>query len=227
MTHFYQGTTLEWRANKQYYGGVGILSMPIASKLDRIVESCEQNSISIQLVLQHHGQFSTNVNPNWSDNPYNIIYAASDGGFLNQALAIADLYLDDGVIMFERNNRGLDQTYRAGAGEIGETIPMVVLVNASSASASEIVAGALKDNGRAVVIGETTFGKGSVQQPNELSNGAELRVTIARWYTPDNQTIDGQGIDPNIVVESPVDLDLGSENDTQLQRALEYLETGQ
>ncbi len=83
MTHFYQGTTLEWRSNKQYYDGVGILSMPIAWRLDRIVESCEQNGISIQLALQHHGQFSTTTNPNWNDNPYNVIHATSDGGFLD------------------------------------------------------------------------------------------------------------------------------------------------
>lgn len=82
MTHFYQGTVLEWRTNKQYYGGVGVLSMPIAWKLDRMIESCEQNGISIQLALQHHGQFSSAVNPNWDDNPYNIIHAATDGGFL-------------------------------------------------------------------------------------------------------------------------------------------------
>ena len=83
MTHFYQGTTLEWRSNKQYYGGVGVLSLQIACKLDRIIELAEENGIGIQLVLQHHGQFSTNVNPNWNDNPYNIIHAATDGGFLS------------------------------------------------------------------------------------------------------------------------------------------------
>ncbi len=82
MTHFYQGTSLEWRSNKRYYDGVGVLSLPIAYKLDRIIEFAEENGIGIQLVLQHHGQFSTNVNPNWDDNPYNIIHAATDGGFL-------------------------------------------------------------------------------------------------------------------------------------------------
>ncbi|MGD2094052.1 MAG: DUF5060 domain-containing protein [Phycisphaerales bacterium] len=85
MTHFYQGTTLEWRSSKQYYDGVGVISLPIAWRLDRIVESCEQNGISIQLCLQHHGQFSTTTNPNWDDNPYNIIHAATDGGFLENA----------------------------------------------------------------------------------------------------------------------------------------------
>ncbi len=80
MTHFFQGTSLEWNANQEYYDGVGVLSMPIAWKLDRIIESCEQNGISMQLVLQHHGQFSTNVNSNWDDNPYNDDLP---GGFLD------------------------------------------------------------------------------------------------------------------------------------------------
>lgn len=82
MTHFWQGTTLEWRSNKTYYNGVGNLSMPIAWRLDRIIESCEQNDVSIQLVLQHHGQFSTSTNANWDDNPYNSAFPA-DGGFLD------------------------------------------------------------------------------------------------------------------------------------------------
>jgi hypothetical protein len=100
MTHFYQGTTLEWRSNKQYYDGVGKLSMPIAWRLDRIVESCEQNGISIQLALQHHGQFSTTTNPNWNDNPYNITHAATDGGFLQKP---DDFFTDHEAIRLTKN----------------------------------------------------------------------------------------------------------------------------
>ena len=100
MTHFYQGTTLEWRANKKYYGGVGVLSMPIAWRLDRIVESCEQNGIAIQLALQHHGQFSTTTNPNWNDNPYNITHAATDGGFLEKP---DDFFTDTEAIRLTKN----------------------------------------------------------------------------------------------------------------------------
>ena len=100
MTHFYQGTTLEWRANKRYYGGVGALSMPIAWRLDRIIESCEQNRIAIQLALQHHGQFSTTTNPNWNDNPYNIIHAATDGGFLEKP---DDFFTNDEAIRLTKN----------------------------------------------------------------------------------------------------------------------------
>ena len=123
--------------------------------------------------------------------------------------------------MYERNNNGLAETFTSDDGDVGESLPLVVLVNPGSASASEIVAGAIQDNERGILIGETTFGKGSVQQVNTLSDGAELRVTIARWYTPANNSIDKAGITPDIEVESP--LDLGGEDDTQLQRALEYL----
>lgn len=100
MTHFYQGTTLEWSDNKLYYDGVGVLSLPIAWRLDRIIESCEQNGIAIQLVLQHHGQFSTTTNPNWNENPYNIIYAAADGGFLEKP---DDFFTDDEAIRLTKN----------------------------------------------------------------------------------------------------------------------------
>ena len=102
---------------------------------------------------------------------------------------------------------------------------MVVLVNGGSASASEIVAGALQDHGRAVLIGEKTFGKGSVQWPHELSNGAELRVTMARWFTPNDRAIHGEGLEPDIVVELTAE-DVEADLDPQLERAVEYLLTG-
>ncbi len=147
------------------------------------------------------------------------------GGYLDQSIAVADAFLPDGVALFERNIRGLDETFRTLDGDLAEEIPLVVLVNSGSASASEIVAGAIQDRGRAVLVGETTFGKGSVQQIHPLSDGSELRVTIARWYTPNNKTIDGEGIVPDIEVETPEDL--GGPEDGQLMRAIEYLLTGQ
>jgi carboxyl-terminal processing protease len=147
------------------------------------------------------------------------------GGYLDQSIAVADAFLPDGVALFERNIRGLDETFRTLDGDLAEEIPLVVLVNSGSASASEIVAGAIQDRNRAVLVGETTFGKGSVQQIHPLSDGSELRVTIARWYTPNNKTIDGEGIAPDIEVETPEDL--GGPEDGQLMRAIEYLLTGQ
>jgi carboxyl-terminal processing protease len=147
------------------------------------------------------------------------------GGFLDESIAIGDLFLDDGVVLFERNADGLDRTFGSDDGDIGEAIPLVVLVNGGSASASEIVAGAIQDTGRGILIGTTTFGKGSVQTVHELSDGSELRVTIARWYTPADHSIDKEGITPDIEVEFP--LDTPEDEDPQLDRAIEYLLTGE
>ncbi len=147
------------------------------------------------------------------------------GGFLDQSVAVSDIFLPESVVLFERNRYGLDHTFRADDGDAAETIPLVVLVNEASASASEIVAGAVQDNGRGVIIGAVTFGKGSVQTIATLSDGAELRVTIARWYTPANNTIDKEGITPDIEVETP--LEFGGEDDGQLQRAIEFILNGE
>ncbi len=160
-------------------------------------------------------------------NPVGLILDLRDnpGGFLDQSVAVADIFLPQSTVLHERNIRGLDETFSADDGDMAETIPLVVLINAGSASASEIVAGAIQDNGRGVLIGETSFGKGSVQQIYSLSDGSELRVTIARWYTPSEKTIDKEGITPDIVVETPPDL--GEEDDPQIQRALDFLLNGQ
>lgn len=148
------------------------------------------------------------------------------GGFLDQSVAVADLFLPQSVVLIERNNKGLEEIFRADSGDEAESLPLVVLVNAGSASASEIVAGALQDNGRSILIGETTFGKGSVQQLHTLSDGSLLRVTIARWYTPNNNSISEAGVVPDIEALSPDTFTFGDEDDTQLQRAIEYLQTG-
>lgn len=148
------------------------------------------------------------------------------GGLLDQTVSIADYFLPEGVVLYERSSTfDLDQVHRSASGDAGEEIPLVVLVNAASASASEIVAGAVQDRDRGILIGETTFGKGSVQVTHTLSDDSELRVTIARWYTPNNQSIDGNGIAPDIEVPTPTEL--GGEGDPQLQRAIEYLLTGE
>lgn len=160
-----------------------------------------------------------------AQNPIGIVLDLRDngGGYLNEAINIGDLFLPAGTILLERNIRGLDETFSGDSGDIGENLSLVVLVNKGSASASEIVAGAIQDSGRGIILGETTFGKGSVQQVHTLSNGAELRVTIARWFTPNNHSIDGEGITPDVVVETPADL--GGDSDTQLQQAIEYILT--
>ncbi len=163
----------------------------------------------------------------FAENPQGLILDLRNnpGGFLNESIAIGDIFLGEGVVLFERNAAGLDRTFPSDNGDIAENIPLVVLINGGSASASEIVAGAIQDTGRGVLIGTTSFGKGSVQTVQQLSDGSELRVTIARWYTPNNNTIDGEGITPDIEVEFPIDTPEGV--DTQLDRAIEFLLTGE
>jgi carboxyl-terminal processing protease len=136
-------------------------------------------------------------------------------------VAVADLFLPEGIVLYQRNRNGEEEIFRSQNGDIAENIPLIVLVNPGSASASEIVAGAIQDHGRGIILGEVTFGKGSVQNTLTLSDGSELRVTIARWYTPDNNTIDGQGITPD--VEVPLEGDFGTETDSQIQQAIEIL----
>jgi len=147
------------------------------------------------------------------------------GGYLNESISVADQFLPAGVVLYERGN-DLSRTFESTDDGLADDIPLVVLINGGSASASEIVAGAIQDRGRALLIGETSFGKGSVQQTHTLSNGAELRVTIARWYTPNEQPIHGNGLTPDIEVPYTEE-DAANDVDPQLDRAIEYLLTGE
>lgn len=149
------------------------------------------------------------------------------GGFLDQCALVGDIFLPEGVLLYERNKNGLDNTFYTYDGDQAEEIPLVVLINGGSASASEIVAGAIQDRQRGILIGEVSFGKGSVQNINPLSDGSELRVTIARWFTPNDNSIDKEGITPDIVLEMAPDVDFGSDDDIQLNRAVDYLLNGE
>lgn len=162
-----------------------------------------------------------------AQNPRGLILDLRDnpGGFLDQAIQVADLFLDEGVVAYERTRDGEERVFRSKSGDPGEKIPVVVLVNAGSASASEIVAGALQDRGRARLVGERTFGKGSVQLSHTLSDGSELRVTIARWFTPKNRAIHGQGLNPDIEVRVDPNRSAGG-GDPQLEKAVEVLLQG-
>ena len=123
------------------------------------------------------------------------------GGLLNQAVSLADIFLDEGLIVYTRGrNKEQDLTYEAHKERLSLSCPLVVLVNEGSASASEIVAGALQDHHRAVLVGTKTFGKGSVQTIIPLRNGAGLRMTTARYYTPKGRSIQATGIIPDVEV---------------------------
>ncbi len=162
------------------------------------------------------------------ENAKGIIFDLRDnpGGYLHIAIGVASQFLPKGkVVLIERWKDGREKVYKAEGGGLATDIPLVVLVNRGSASASEIVAGALQDHKRAVLIGERTFGKGSVQQPFDLEDGSELRVTIAHWLTPNGREIHMKGIEPDIKVEV-TEQDKEAGRDPVLERALEYFRTG-
>jgi len=163
-----------------------------------------------------------------AQDPQAIIFdlRGNPGGWLDQAVGVADLFLDDGAILIERWSDGREQSFEARPGDVGEDVPLVVLVNGGSASAAEIVAGALQDRERAVLIGELTFGKGSVQRPFTLSDGSELRVTAALWFTPNDRAIHGDGLAPDIEVSWPEE-EVEPDVDPQLERAVEYILSGE
>ena len=147
------------------------------------------------------------------------------GGLLAAVIDVADLFLDGGQVLYEIDAQGNRNDHNASAGGDATSIPMVVLVNQYSASASEILAGAIKVNGRASVLGETTFGKGSVNITRELSDGSAIYFTIRRWYLPDGTQIEGQGVTPNVEIATDVQaLPVALEEDAALRKAIEILE---
>lgn len=139
------------------------------------------------------------------------------GGSLTSAIDVADIFLDKGPIVFVDYRTAKDEAFYAHPPALG--LPLVVLVNENSASASEILAGAIKDNGAGTLVGRRTFGKGVIQVLYGLEDGAGLKLTTGRYLTPSRHDLNGRGIEPDIVVNQPAD---GSE-DRQLQKAVEIL----
>jgi len=125
------------------------------------------------------------------------------GGLLDQAVAVSDAFLDKGEIVSTRGRRSDDaQRYNARPGDVAQGLPVAILINGGSASASEIVAGALQDHHRAILMGTRSFGKGSVQTIIPLAGHGAMRLTTARYYTPSGRSIQAKGIDPDIIVEA-------------------------
>ncbi len=145
------------------------------------------------------------------------------GGYLEAAVNIAGWFLKSGdVAAIEDFGNGQKTEYHSrGNGSLGD-LPVIVLVNQGSASASEILAGALRDDKGSKLVGQKTFGKGSVQQLDNLANGASLKITIAKWLTPSGQSIMNEGLEPDVKVEITDD-DVSNSRDPQLDKALEML----
>jgi carboxyl-terminal processing protease len=157
------------------------------------------------------------------DKPKGIILDLRNnpGGLLDVAVNLTGEFIGKEVVVKERDAAGNERSDSADREARLPNTPLVVLVNGGSASASEIVAGALQDAKRAKVVGTKTFGKGSVQTLDPLPDGSQLKLTVARWFTPLGRTIDGTGITPDIIVEDPTKT--GDENDAQLQRAIKLI----
>jgi carboxyl-terminal processing protease len=163
------------------------------------------------------------------------------GGVLDAAVEVSDAFLEDGLIV-TANGRGHDATFRhqAHSGDLIDGIELIVMVNGGSASASEIVAGAVQDHGRATIVGSQTFGKGSVQTVMPLSNGRAIKLTTSYYYTPSGDSIHGQGITPDIILDGGglEDMLAGTrqhhtesgaallQRDVELRQALEVLKSG-
>lgn len=145
------------------------------------------------------------------------------GGLRDAAVEVADHFLDEGPVLYLQSQDEGERAFSSTADTIASTEPLVVLIDGGTASASEIVAGALKDRGRAALIGSKTFGKGSVQLVFDLSDGSSVHVTSARWLTPNRVQIDQTGLDPDISVEiTQEDVDNG--RDPVLEEAIGYLQ---
>jgi carboxyl-terminal processing protease len=147
---------------------------------------------------------------------------SNPGGYMDPAINAADMFLRDGMIVSSRGRvTGATKEYTAD-GEVEWDLPVIILVNRGSASSSEIFAAALRENERCTLVGETTFGKGSIQKIFRQPDGTGLRLTIARYYTPSGASIDDEGITPDELVKNPV---IGEE-DLQLEKALELAQAG-
>jgi len=148
----------------------------------------------------------------------------NSGGLMQTAIDAASQFLSDGVVLYEQRRDQEEKSYPVQGGGKATDIPLVVLVNAGTASASEIVAGAIQDSDRGVLIGENTFGKGSVQLVYDLSDQSSLHVTVAQWFTPNRHEITGSGLTPDIVVPFTEE-DRAQGKDPQLDRAIAYFNT--
>lgn len=166
-------------------------------------------------------EFGSILNNNRNKKGFIIDLRSNPGGLLTNAIYISDMFLDGGTIVSTVDRDGYKETQRASSGVYTKK-PVVVLINKGSASASEIFSGAMKDNHRAVIIGEQSFGKGLVQEINKLPYEAGINITIQKYLTPNGTDINKKGITPDIIVKLTEE-DVKNKNDLQLKKAVEVL----
>ena len=214
-------------------------------EIDLVRDRIELNPVYAELRPQSNGkkiaylrlsQFNANATAemahaiarleNQGADSYILDLRNNPGGLLQAGIDIAKLWVDEGTIVYTVNRQGTMGSFEA-MGDALTKDPLVVLVNQGTASASEILAGALKDNGRAIILGEKTFGKGLIQSLFDLSDGAGLAVTVAKYETPSHKDINKLGIVPDQVVPlDPITLDqIGTPSDRQYQAAIDAIES--
>ncbi len=190
------------------------------------------------VVYMRVSQFGDRTNDEWIEN-VNEVYGKiqkdnsvrgvildvrnNPGGYLTDAVFIASEFIDSGVIVRQEDGAGQEVAMSVSRKGLLLDVPLVVLINKGSASASEIVSGALRDHNRAILIGEKSFGKGTIQQAIDVDAGASIHMTIAKWLTPDRVWVHEKGLEPDIVVEFDQEASEGKGFDNQLQRAIQEL----
>jgi len=171
-------------------------------------------------------KFLTALNEIIKQNPRGLIIDLRNnpGGFLDAAVTISSSWIDKGQVVVKEvfTDQGKNIDYNAQSAVRAPNVPTVILINEGSASASEIMAGALQDYGKATIVGSKSFGKGSVQNLLPFSDGSALKVTVAKWLTPKGLTIQGEGIQPDVIIERSTDT--ATTTDVQLQKAQEVIE---
>lgn len=171
-------------------------------------------------------EFSSTVSQVLLNNAKGILLDVRNnpGGFLDSSVAVASNFVDKGtVVVTEKYRNGTQTQHPTKRAPRLKGLPVVVLVDQGSASAAEILAGALQDEKLATLVGTKTFGKGSVQQVHDFTDGASLKLTVAKWFTPKGRSIDEQGIQPDVVIENTKE-DYDKNRDPQLDKALEILQ---
>lgn len=167
-------------------------------------------------------EFRSILEQGYNKKGFIIDLRSNPGGLLSNAIYISDMFLDGGVIVSTVDRDGYKEFQKATKGTVTNK-PVVILINKGSASASEIFSGAMKDNGRAILVGEQSFGKGLVQEINKLPNEAGINITIQKYLTPNGTDINKKGITPDVIVKLTEE-DVKNKDDVQLKKAIEVMQ---